>query len=168
MPFVYIDFRALISQLHSLNIFLPHLCLSSWPHSAPLRPSPDECSSMNTTNSQFSTSTRTSSASSSTSSAAAGRPGISSVSGICSINVEEDNEFYGKVVWANCCARDKPSENCPPQTQLYPSCPVGFYNCADPSHHREMCTIALEPSGYTNSKPLNQKCCPKYVLFKFR
>ncbi|KAH0606393.1 uncharacterized protein H6S33_004054 [Morchella sextelata] len=94
-------------------------------------------------------------------STAAGRPGISTneeSSGICAFNVQDLNSAFGPVIWANCCVKQNPALNCPPQTQRYPKCPTGWYNCGDPNNHREMCTMVTD--RYTDQKPLNKKCCP--------
>lgn len=94
---------------------------------------------------------------------AAGVPGVLAGNGTCALNVEEDSSRFGKVVWTNCCLEQNPALNCPPQGHNYTSCPVGYLNCADPIGHAEMCLVVPEELVYSDARPLNKKCCPKYV-----
>lgn len=94
---------------------------------------------------------------------AASVPGVLAGNGTCALNVEEDSSRFGKVVWTNCCLEENPALNCPPQGRNYTTCPVGYFNCADPMSHAEMCSVAPEAYKYSDARPLNKKCCPKYV-----
>ncbi|CUS07399.1 unnamed protein product [Tuber aestivum] len=68
---------------------------------------------------------------------------------------------HEETTWENCCPDTAPetvSESCPPIVRTWSKCPTPYTNCGDPSSHKEMCSAEL--TGYSDSRSLNQKCCP--------